>query len=458
MSSKSEFGLKRTLGLPGLIAIAVGQTIGAGIFVLTGMAIEFTGPSVILAYALAVIPIAFLMLLLAMLGASLPVTGGNYRYSSRLFSPRAAFLGIWVYIAGALLGAFPLYALSAARYLQAIFDWPTVPVALAILTGIFLINILGLSLATAIQGGLVLLLISSLFYFTWSGFPTVSLDNFEPFMPQGYYGLALATSILTFTYMGANAIVELGGEIKNPRQNIPRAFLFSIPLVTVFYLLVVFVAAGAVPWEISAGQPLTASAEIFMGRGGLNFFVFAGGVVAITTTLNASFMWGTKSLLVMTADGFFPSSLLAVNRRFGTPHWFLTIIYLASSLAIIVLGEEFLETFTILGSLGGIIIFLPLIGAAVVLPRRAPRAFASSSFRLPIFWLYFSAGIGLLLALIIIIILLVDLYSQPLGVIFSLLFLLWIIAGLIYFQVRENSLRQQGRSLLQLARIREEDF
>ncbi len=458
MSAESEFGLKRTLNLPGVVAIAIGQTIGAGIFVLTGMALEFTGPSVILAYVLAVIPISFLMLLLAMLGSALPTTGGNYKYSSRLFSPRAAFLGIWAYIAGAILGAFPLYALSGARYLQVAIDLPVNYVALGILTFIFIINLLGISLAVTIQGSFVILLFSALCYFSWSGFPHIDLNNFSPFLPQGYYGLALATSVLTFTYLGANAIVELGGEIKNPGKVIPRAFLISIPLVTIFYLLVVTVAAGVIPWKLGAGQPLTASAQIFMSSGGLNFFIFAGGLLAIVTTLNASFMWGTKSLLVMTDDGFFPKSLLQVNKRFGTPHWFLTIIYIISALAIVLLGEDYLETFTILGSLGGIIIFLPLIGAALVLPKRAPRAYARSSFKLKGFWLYFSACMGLLLALMVIVILLIDLYAQPLGVLFSFLFVFWIIFGFMFFQLRENALKKEGRSLLELVKTSEEDF
>lgn len=458
MASSNEFGLKRILNLPGVIAIAIGQTIGAGIFALTGLAIDFTGPSTVLAYFLAVIPIIVLMLLLATLASTLPTTGGNYKYSSRLFSPRFAFLGIWAYIAGALLGAFPLYALSGAQYLQAAFDLPTIPTALIILTAIYLINIMGISLAVAIQGTLVALLMSSLVYFSWAGWSHIDWANFTPFLPHGLSGLAIASSILTFTYIGSNAIVELGGEIKNPGSTIPKAFAISIPIVTVFYLLIIFVAIGVTPYYFTAGQPLTAAAQVFMSTAGLNYFIFAGAMLAIITSLNASFMWGTKSLLVMTGDGFFPAVFLKVSKKFATPYYFLTAIYVTSFAAILFLGEDFLQSFAILGSLGGIIIFLPLIGAAYFLPQKAPKAYAKSKFKLQGRALLISCAVSLILALIIVVILLVDLSQQPYGIAFSLFFVLWIIIGAIFYQVRENFLNKQGKSLQLLKNFKEEDF
>ena len=371
--SQSEFGLKRVLGLWEVAAIAVGQTIGAGIFVMTGMAAGFTGPSVPLAYLLAVIPVVFLMLSLAMLGSALPTTGGNYKYASRLFSPRAAFIGVWGFMGGTLVGAFPLWALSGARYLQAVMEVDTVAAAVAIMTILFLVNLVGISMAAAVQALFVLLMLIALIMFGITGIPHIDPANFTPFFPAGVHGFILATCVLTFTHLGANSIVELGGEIKNPGRVIPRAFMISIPLVTVIYLLVAVTAVGVVPWSKLAGQPLTAAAEVFMGKGAFNFFVIGGGMLAIITTLNAGFMWGTKSLLVMAADGLFPRALTAVNRRFGTPHWFLLFIYLVSCGALIIFGEDYLEAFTALGSIGGIIIFLPVMGAALVLLQGRER-------------------------------------------------------------------------------------
>ncbi len=92
-----DLGLKRVLGLPSVVFIAVGMTVGGGVFVFTGLVYKISGQALPLAYALAAIPVMVSMFPLAMLGAALPTTGGNYTYPSRMVSPGLAFVGIWVY-------------------------------------------------------------------------------------------------------------------------------------------------------------------------------------------------------------------------------------------------------------------------------------------------------------------------------------------------------------------------
>ncbi len=456
--SEKEFGLTRALGLTQTVAVAAGMTIGAGIFVLTGIAAGYTGPAVPLAYLVSVIPVIFLMMSLAMLGSALPTTGGNYKYASRLFSPRWAFIGIWGYMGGTLVGAFPLWALSGARYLQALWDVPAVPTAVIILTVLFLINLFGISMAAALQAFFVLLLFVSLMVFGFSGLGQIDAANFSPLFPSGAYGFLLAASILTFTHLGANAVVELGGEIKNPGKTIPRAFLVSIPLVTVLYILVATTAAGVLPWTESAGQPLSVAAQAFMSPVAFHFFILGGGLLAIVTTLNAGFMWGTKSLLVMAADGIFPAFFARVNRRFKTPHRFLIFIYLFATLAVTAFGESYLEAFAALGSIGGMIIFVPILGAALRLPRRAPQAYSAAYFKLKGAWLPLAVAIGAVLALLVITMLLIDLWAMPDGGFFSYLFIAWLFAGLIYYEIRRRILLGRGINLQDLARIDEARF
>lgn len=445
MLKESEFGLNRTLGLPHVVAVAIGQTIGAGILVLTGMGIEFTGPSVTLAFIAAAVPVAFLLLIVAMLGSALPTTAGTYIYASRLFSPLGAFVGVWGYLAASLLGAFPLYAISAAYYLQAVVDVPTIPTAVGLLTVLYAVNLLGISLAAVIQGLMVLLLLIALAVFVILGVPHVDMVNFTPFLPNGIGGFAMAASVLTFTLVGANAIIELGGEIKKPGKTIPLAILISFPLVLVFYIFVAIIAAGVLPWTETAGQPLTVVAQSFMGHASFGFFVFAGGLLAIVTTLNASMMWGTRSLLGVGADGLLPKALTAVNKRFGTPHWFLTLIYAVSAAAIILFGEEHLSLFAVLASIGGIIIFIPLLGAAYNLPKKAPEAYMDSPFKLSGIWLHLSVGIGLLLSVLILAILLLDLLSYPAGVMYGIVFILWLMAGAALFLYKGRSVGHSSR-------------
>jgi len=80
MNSNQTMNLKRVLGLAGVTFIAVGFTIGGGIFVFTGIVLKMVGPALPLAYLLAVIPVFLSMLPLAMLGSAIPSVGGNYKY------------------------------------------------------------------------------------------------------------------------------------------------------------------------------------------------------------------------------------------------------------------------------------------------------------------------------------------------------------------------------------------
>ncbi len=114
-------GLKRVLGLPEISFVAIGFTIGGGVFVFTGIVLKITGPMLVLAYALAVIPVFISMLPLAMLGSAIPSTGGNYKYPSRMVSPGLTFVGIWIYILATFFGNIPLYSLACAHYVQFFF-------------------------------------------------------------------------------------------------------------------------------------------------------------------------------------------------------------------------------------------------------------------------------------------------------------------------------------------------
>jgi len=435
--------LKRNISLIHLIGIEVGQSIGAGIFALTGIALAATGASLFLAFLAAAIPVALAMAVLAMLATAEPISGGTYYYGSRLFSPVASFTGVWAYILGAVLGMFPLYALTGATFLKAVIPaLPKVPVALLLLALFFLTNLFGARIAIWVQAVLVAVLLAALFVFIGAGLRHVEVENFSPLFAEGSGGFLVASAILTFTILGANAAVELGDEIIDPRRNIPRSFLISIPVVTAIYLVIGIVAAGVAPWTSWSDTSLSNVASTFLTGPAFVFFVVGGGFLAVVTTLNATYLWGTKSLIVITEDGLFPGALARVNRRFGTPHWFLIIIFLISSLALIVVGER-VQTFAVFASLGGIIIFIPVMGAALRLRKHHPELYARSSIQLKGFFYFFAPAMGLLLCLLVIVILLIDLTSHANGLIFLVIFIAWVAAGAAYSWVR--MLRKRSR-------------
>ena len=428
--------LKRNISLLHLIGIEVGQSIGAGIFALTGIALAATGASLFLAFLAAAVPVALAMAVLAMLASAEPISGGTYFYGSRFFSPVASFTGVWAYILGAVLGMFPLYALTGATFLKAVIPaLPKIPVAALLLAIFFATNLFGARIAVWVQAVLVAILLAALFVFVGAGLPRISLHNFSPLFAGGTGGFLVASAILTFTILGANAAVELGDEIIDPRKNIPRSFVISIPVVMIIYVVIGIVAAGVAPWNSWSDSSLSAVAAVFLRGPLFVFFVVGGGFLAVVTTLNSTYLWGTKSLIVITEDGLFPKALARINRRFGTPHWFLLIIFLISSAALLLAGER-VETFAVFASLGGIIIFIPVMGAALRLRKHHPELYARSTIQLKGFFYFFAPAMGLLLCLLVIAVLLIDLSSHRGGFVFLAIFLVWVVAGAVYSSLR----------------------
>lgn len=436
-------GIKRVLGLPEIAFIAIGTTVGGGVFVLTGIVLKIAGPALPLAYALAVIPVFISMLPLAMLGSALPATGGNYRYPSRMVSPGLAFVGIWVYILASFIGQIPLYAIACARYLQVFFPGLSVEaVSIGLITFFFVINVLGIRLAVQIQGVMVLILIAALVSYAVKGALIIDPDNFQGFFQKGMGNIILGTALLTFTYFGSNAIIELGGEIKNPGRVIPRAFIISFSLVAVIYVATAVTTVGMAPWKEMAAcpEPLVEGSAICFGRPGpgFTFFIIGGAILAITTTLNGLFIVGTKSLQVIIHDGILPAGLGRVHSRFGSAYILLFIIW-ALSVAGLLSGFS-LETFANYSALGGMIIFVPVLASSIMLPRRYPVQYGNSRFKLKGFWLYFCPSVGFAMVLFFSAVILAEMKS-PLKI---ALFFIFILSGILYYVLRKRWLVSKG--------------
>jgi len=433
--------LKRVLNLPTVAFIAIGFMIGGGVFVFTGIVFKITGPALPAAYALAVIPVFISMLPLAMLGAAVPTTGASYRYPSRMVSPGLAFVGIWVYAWASFFGQIPLYAIGCAGYARTFLPSisPTL-LALGLVSVIYVVNLLGVRLAAQLQGLLVIILITALIYYAGAGLARLNPSNFAAGMPGSMSGLALGTALLTFTYFGANGIIELGGEIVNPGKVIPRSFIIAFGTVLIIYVAVAAATVGAVPPDVlkNTAEPLIQACRQVASPAGLVFFTLGGAILALTTTLNALFIIGTKSLLMMAHDHLLPAQLGLLHRRFGTPHVLLTIVWGLSVLGI--LSGFSLETLAAYAALGGMIIFLPVMAASVRLPALYPDRYANSGFRLKGFWLWFCPLIGALLMIFLGIVILADLQSVwKIG-----WFAAFIASGIIYYQLRKRHLAGKG--------------
>lgn len=358
------------------VTIEVGLIVGGALFSLTGIAVGITGPGVVFAFALA-FGIAILGLVpTAMLGGAFPTTGGNYRYPAALVSRPLAFVAAWGLGISMFAGGLPLYALTAGEYVDALVPASPVAVGFAILTLFFLVNLVGLEPAATVQVALFVGLVAAMGTFIAVGAPTVSAGNFSPAFPGGAIGVVTAAGVLYFVCLGANFVVDIGGDVRDATVTIPRSFAVSVPIVLSLYVGIGLVAVGSVGAEAMADETLAVPAEAFLSGPLRTLFVVGGALFAIATSVNAVYIITPKYLEVFAADGLVPGAVAETNDRFGTPHWALTIVYVLSTAALVSplpLGK--------LGSLlgfGGAFLIVPVMLAAIVAIRTRPDATATA--------------------------------------------------------------------------------
>ena len=373
--------LKKVLGFWDVLGIAVGSIIGAGIMSLTGVAIGITGSGVPLVLLVGACFTLTTLIPLGFLGAAAPTTGGFYRYTSRLLSPQVGVFYILIYLLSKVTVA--MYVLSFVQYLQGIF--PAAPVkisAVLALTFVFLLNLFGIKLMAIIQSLMVLILFAALLAFIFVGFPQVdfSVFNREQMFPRGLSGFLMTTGLLFSATGGSQVIAELGGEMKHPTRDIPLVMIISTLGVGVLYAFMAIVAVGVLPLDAVANQPLTVVAHAIFDQPMYLFFTIGGGLFAIGTTLVALFSWVTKSFLAASEDGVLPRRLADVNKRFGTPHWLLLIVYLSGIIPVL-LGVTLADIAKMGVGLAMVIYAFPAV-ALTQLPRKYPELYARARFKL----------------------------------------------------------------------------
>lgn len=379
--ASQESNLKKVLGLGDVMGIAVGQIIGAGVMALTGVAIGMTGSGITLAFILSSVFTIITILPIAIMGSAIPTTGGLYRYSSRLLSSKVGFFWMLLFILGNLTIA--MYAISFAQYMQGLVpSIPMTPIAFGLLTIFYLSNIVGVKFAAIVEKVMVIVLFLGLAVFIIWGFPEVnySVFNAKEMFPHGAGGFFTAVALLSFATGGAQVIAELGGEMKRPGRDIPLTIIVTTIGVGILYAFMATIAVGILPISDVANKPLTDVARTILPHPLFIFFMIGGAMFALATTLNATLSWITKGILISCEDGWLPKSLGKVNKKFGTPHWLLTVFYVVGLIPI--LTGLSLETISALGT--GVLLVanvIPII-ASSQLPKKYPELYTKAPFKL----------------------------------------------------------------------------
>lgn len=227
MSDKNNKGLLRTLTLKDAVGVGLGAIIGAGIFVVTGIAAGVSGPAFLIGLLVAGFIAAFNGLSSAQLAAIYPDSGGTYEYGYKLINPVFGFSAGWMFLISKL-SAGGVVAIGFGSYFYQLVPIGS-PLTLSVIAVVFLtiINFFGIKKAGILNLVIVTVTLFSLLYLVFSGVPKVNPDNFKPFAPFGISGIAEAAALLFFAFTGYARIATLAEEVAEPKKNNPESNYYN---------------------------------------------------------------------------------------------------------------------------------------------------------------------------------------------------------------------------------------
>lgn len=455
----AEVTLDRTLGLLDITMIGVGAMIGAGIFVLTGIAAGEAGPALALAFLLNGIVTSFTALSYAELGSAFPEAGGGYLWVKEGMGGTQGFLAGWMsWFAHAV--ACSLYGLGFGRFAVEIISlgYPAIETHTHTFTLIFMVIIVALfalinyrgASETGLVGNIVTIAkVIILGIFIVLGFRAMILNPnlnvfTDNFLANGLGGVFVAMGLTFIAFEGYEIIAQSGEEVKNPMRNIPRAIFISIIIVVIIYILVAIVAIGAVQPPPEAGNipvwdylaqarevAIVRAAEQFMGHWG-GILILISGLASTMSALNATVYSSSRVSFAMGRDHNLPDVFGRIHPRLHTPHWAIglsavLIIAMALSLPI----DEVAKAADVMF----LIMFAQVNITLMTLRQRRPDL--PRGFRVP--WFPWPAVIGIITNLALAIFLAVE--TGRVG----LVTLLWLGAGALlywgHFRGREEMRR-----------------
>ena len=312
--------LRRDLRLVDAVGIGLGAIIGAGIFVVTGVAAGVAGPAFLIGLLLAGVAATCNALSSAELAATYPQSGGTYEYGYRLLHPMAGFAAGWMFLVGKL-AAGGTVALGFGGYFSQLV--PAVPARYAAIGAAVLLtaaNLFGVRKAGRFNTAIVSVTLLALIYFVIAGVPFFDAANLEPFAPNGISGIAESAALLFFAYTGYARIATLGEEVHEPKKTIPRAVIITIVVSVLLYTAVALVAVGSVGAGVLAGSasPLqTASGSFTLP--GVAWIVGVGAATAMLGVLLSQIIGLSRMMFAMARRADLPWFLERTNRKTGVP-------------------------------------------------------------------------------------------------------------------------------------------
>ena len=327
--------LQRGLNARQMQMIALGGTIGVGLFMGATSTIKWTGPSVILAYLIAGI---FLFLIMRAMGEMIyinPTTGSFATFASDYIHPAAGYMTAWSNVfQWVVVGMSEVIAVGEYMnyWFPSLPNWIPGVIAVLFLMAANLVSVKAFGefefwFALIKVVTIVLMIIAGLgliLFGIGNGGNPIGISNLWShggFMPNGFIGFFFALSIVIGSYQGVELIGISAGETKNPQKNIVKAVNGVIWRILIFYIGAIFVIVSVYPWNQlgSMGSPFVATfakVGITFAAGLINFVV----LTAALSGCNSGIFSASRMIYTLTKKGQMPKVFTKVMKN-GVPFY-----------------------------------------------------------------------------------------------------------------------------------------
>ncbi|MED3790310.1 amino acid permease [Peribacillus frigoritolerans] len=328
--------LTRKLGFWSALAIAVGTTIGSGIFVSSGDVAKAAGtPSIsILAWIIGGVIAIPQVMVLAELSTAYPQNGSGYVYLNKAGWRPLAFLYGWATFWALDPPSISIMALAIVSYLATFFPFFS-GVAGKLLGIAIILLITSIHYRSVKEGGLFQVIITAIKIIPFLivivlGIMYMNPDNFAYTPGPGAQNSSLigGVSATTWAYTGMAAICFMAGEFKNPGKILPRALITSVFIVLALYTLLAVCVIGLMPFDelINSNAAVSEAVKYIPGLSDIaSSFVAITAIIVILGSLSSCIMFQPRLEYAMAKDGLFFQRFSRVHPKYETPSFSIIV-------------------------------------------------------------------------------------------------------------------------------------